>query len=101
MATRPLSTIVLGTAMILPGSVATAYEGGDEPAKGLPAPIAGAFQPPAEFAGDFGPYKSPLIFDDGRPVRDSAEWPGRRREILATWHGIMGPWPAAIERPRI
>jgi hypothetical protein len=68
---------------------------------GMPAPIASAFGPPPGFAGDFGAYKSPRIFDDGRPVRDAAEWPERRREILKTWHAIMGPWPPLIERPRV
>ncbi len=67
----------------------------------LPAPIRGAFAPPAEFAGQFGKYASPLKFDDGRPVRSPAEWPARRAEILAAWHREMGPWPRLLERPRV
>lgn len=59
------------------------------------------FRPSAEFANVFGPYKSPLDFHDGRPVKISAEWPQRRREILDYWHRIMGPWPALIEKPAI
>ena len=66
-----------------------------------PRPLAPAFRPPAEFRDDFGAYKSPLIFDDGRPVRDAADWRERREEILATWHGIMGAWPPLIERPKV
>ena len=44
--------------------------------------IAAAFKPPAEFADDFGAYRSPLKFDDGTPVRTAADWPRRRQEIL-------------------
>ncbi|MEO6811618.1 MAG: prolyl oligopeptidase family serine peptidase [Isosphaeraceae bacterium] len=68
---------------------------------GLPAAIAPAFQPPARFANDLGPYTSPLRFDDGRPVRDAADWQKRRQEILKTWHSAMGAWPTLIEHPEI
>ncbi len=56
---------------------------------------------PAEFAGQLFPDKSPLVFKDGSVVRTAADWPRRRAEILADWHGIMGAWPAVIEKPRI
>jgi hypothetical protein len=59
------------------------------------------FQPPAELADDYGEYPSPLKFYDGRAVKDAAGWQRRRREILATWHGIMGPWPPLIEEPKV
>jgi Prolyl oligopeptidase family len=72
-----------------------------QPAGELPAPIAHAFQPPPRFQGDLGPYKSPLIFDDGRAVRDAVAWQARRKEILASWHGFMGAWPPLIDRPRV
>ena len=81
---------------------------GDRPGRGrgeapddVPEALAPAFRPPAEFRGDFGAYRSPLVFDDGRPVRDAADWRERRQEILATWHGIMGAWPPLIERPKV
>jgi len=64
-------------------------------------PLERAFRPPPEFRSDLGSYKSPLAFDDGRAVRDAAGWRERRKEILATWHGIMGAWPPLIERPRV
>lgn len=67
----------------------------------LPAVIRGAFAPPAEWAGQLGKYASPLIWDDGRPVRSPAEWPARRAEILKAWHREMGPWPRLLERPRV
>jgi len=59
------------------------------------------FRPPPEFAGDFGPFKSPLRFHDGRPVKSAADWAERREEILRYWHKVMGPWPSLIEKPKI
>ncbi|MDB5318408.1 MAG: Acetyl xylan esterase [Phycisphaerales bacterium] len=63
--------------------------------------IAPYFAPPAEFAGKLGDYRSPLKFEDGSEVRDAKDWPRRRAEILAKWHGLMGPWPALIEKPKV
>ena len=59
------------------------------------------FHPPAEFAGDFGHFKSPLRFDDGRPVKTADDWRLRRAEILKTWHKLMGPWPPLVAKPTI
>ena len=59
------------------------------------------FQPPPEFAGKFGAYRSPLTFTDGKPVRSPDDWTRRRKEILATWHQRLGPWPPLVERPTI
>ena len=67
----------------------------------LPAAIASAFSPPAEFANDLGPYKSPLRFNDGRPVKAREDWQERRREILGYWHAVMGAWPDLLAEPRI
>lgn len=58
------------------------------------------FSPPAEIAGKFGDYRSPLKFEDGSVVRDAKNWPRRRAEILAKWTAVMGPWPEVIERPK-
>src|SRR5262249_25137024 len=58
-------------------------------------------QPPEEFAGKFGSYRSPLKFADGAVVKSAADWARRRDEILKTWHKRLGPWPALIERPAI
>jgi len=58
-------------------------------------------QAPSEYANDFGTYRSPLKFEDGKPVRDASDWARRRQEILKTWHELMGPWPPLIERPRV
>ncbi|HLX62703.1 MAG TPA: sialidase [Planctomycetota bacterium] len=59
------------------------------------------FSPPPEFANQFGAYSSQLKFYDGHPVKDAADWQNRRAEILAKWHGLMGPWPALLAKPRL
>jgi hypothetical protein len=66
-----------------------------------PAELAQFFVMPERYRSDFGTFRSPLLFDDGTPVRSAADWPRRRREILSTWQRMMGPWPALIARPRV
>lgn len=63
--------------------------------------IAPYFSPPAKFAGDFGEYRSPLVFDNGKRVRSAADWRKRRKEILDAWHKVMGAWPPLVEKPTI
>jgi dienelactone hydrolase len=58
-------------------------------------------QPPAEFAGKFGTYQSPLKFADGSLAKTPADWTRRRAEILKTWHQRLGAWPPLVERPTI
>ena len=58
-------------------------------------------QPPAEFAGQFGSYRSPLKFANGSTAKSPEEWARRRKEILATWHKRLGPWPPLVERPTV
>lgn len=67
----------------------------------LPRELAASFRPPAEFARDFGRYRSPLTFDDGTPVRTAKDWEKRRAELLKYWHAAMGAWPPVIEKPKI
>jgi dienelactone hydrolase len=67
----------------------------------LPAKLAPHFKPPAEYADDFGTYRSPLKFDDGTAVRTAEEWRKRRTEILTYWHAQMGEWPPLIEKPKV
>lgn len=83
------------TRIALPLLLATAALRAEEP----PAPIAEAFAPPAQLAGDLGTYRSPLMFADGRVARTPAEWAERRREILDDWRSRIGG-RALIERPR-
>jgi len=68
---------------------------------GIPDEIVPLFNPPVELQEDFGDYKSPLVFNDGRPVKNAVEWRERRREILKSWHDMMGGWPPLIEKPDI
>ena len=58
-------------------------------------------QPPAEFAGQFGSYRSPLKFANGSTAKSPEDWARRRKEILATWHKRLGPWPLLVERPAV
>jgi dienelactone hydrolase len=59
------------------------------------------FQPPPEFAGQLGKFRSPLLFHDGSAVKSADEWPRRREEILREWTELMGPWPKIIEKPKV
>ena len=59
------------------------------------------FQPPVEYAGTLGPYRSPLRFADGTLVKSPQDWTRRRQEILATWQRRLGGWPPLIERPAV
>jgi Dienelactone hydrolase family len=70
-------------------------------AEPLPKLLAPYFTPPAEFAGKYGDYKSPLRFADGSEVKTPDDWKRRRQEILKTWHGLLGPWPEPIDIPKV
>ncbi len=67
----------------------------------LPANIADAFEPPAEYKNDLGGYRSPLLFRDGGIVKTPEDWKRRRAEILKYWHEMLGAWPALLEKPGI
>lgn len=58
--------------------------------------IAPYFAMPDQFKDQYGPYRSPLKFYDGREVKNPADWKKRRLEILDRWNGLMGKWPALI-----
>jgi dienelactone hydrolase len=76
----------------------------EEPNRGQDAlweKLAPFVQPPEEFAGQFGPYRSPLEFADGARVQSPQDWARRRAEILKTWHERLGPWPPLLERPEV
>ena len=59
------------------------------------------FHAPAEYADDFGNYRSPLDRSDGKRVTSRAEWQQRRQQILSEWHELLGPWPPLLKKPRI
>lgn len=58
-------------------------------------------EPPEEFKGKFGEYRSVMTFDDGTPVKTKEDWARRREEIRTYWHGVMGEWPPLVEKPRM
>ncbi len=86
---------------LLAAAVVIAPAGSAAPTGEPPASIAKYFRPPPELEKDFGSHRSPLLFDDGSPVRTPADWMRRRGELLTYWHGQMGAWPPLIERPRL
>ena len=86
--------------VVLAASVGSAAERNGEGAA-VWERIAPFFSPPAELADDFGEYRSPLKFYDGRAVRTPDDWQLRRSEILGRWHQMMGEWPPLIETPHI
>src|SRR5947207_2882540 len=73
----------------------------DDSPDALGRKLAPHFQPPPELANDFGAYKSPLVFDDGRKVKTAADWQLRRKEIRKTWDNALGAWPPLVEKPTI
>jgi len=74
---------------------------GEEPAsrESLQQLLAKYYKPPAEFAGKFGEYRSPLLFADKRRVQSPEDWKLRRSEILKLWQKRLGEWPPLVEKP--
>ena len=67
---------------------------------GHPVDLTPYCKPPQRWAGEYGPYRSPLVFDDGTKVKDASQWPERREEIRSRWESLMGKWPDPISDPR-
>ena len=67
----------------------------DEPAADLWKKLEPFCQPPVEFAGQLGPYRSPLVFADGSRVKTPEDWVRRRAEIVKTLARSAGPLAAA------
>jgi hypothetical protein len=59
------------------------------------------FSPPSHLSDNYGSYRSPLKFYDGRIVETNNDWIERRGEILGKWHKMMGTWPPLIERQEL
>jgi dienelactone hydrolase len=87
----------VGTQADMPAAPAT---GDDKRAAEIWSQLKPYFAPPPEFQ-DFGPYRSPLKFVDGRPVKDASDWQQRRQEILAEWHNWLGRWPELLDKPEV
>jgi hypothetical protein len=54
------------------------------------------FSPPEEFENEFGEFRSPLKFYNGKEVYSAKDWKKRRKEIISRWHEKMGEWPDLI-----
>ena len=91
-------TVILAAVCLAPNAFAQTSAAETDPRWAASAPL---FEPPAEFAGRFGKYRSPLIFADGSPVNSAADWPRRRQEILDRWHDLLGPWPPLLAQPKL
>jgi len=63
--------------------------------------IAPYFNPPKEWRGKLGKYRSPLRFKDGSRVKTAVDWARRRSEILKDWQDLLGQWPALITKPKV
>jgi dienelactone hydrolase family protein len=102
MLCRPLLLSVVGLITALSETNSTAAEQGTkEDASSNWSKIESFFKPPSQFAGNYGKFRSPLKFNDGREVKNAADWQRRRAEILATWHGLMGKWPKILEDQKL
>lgn len=59
------------------------------------------FSSPRQYANNFGNYRSPLKFYNGKTVRTHADWQLRRKEILDHWENKLGHWPPLIANPEV
>jgi len=66
-----------------------------------PAALAPFFRPPADVKLSPQRYRSPLLFDDGTPVRTPEEWLRRREQIRRYWLKLLGETPPLLDRPQI
>lgn len=102
-AAKRLPSICLGAILTLLAGLPAAWAQTDR-VQTPPVPwdvIAPYFSPPQEWAQQYGDYRSPLVFEDGTPVRTAEDWARRRQEILETWHALLGPWPPLITEPEV
>lgn len=100
---RRLRKLVESLAIVLVLAAGITATHAQEPAarEALWKKLAPYAQPPEEFAGKFGPYRSPLKFADNSLAKTPAEWARRRDEIQKTWHKRLGPWPPMVEKPTV
>ena len=64
-----------------------------------PPSLASFFECPNNLRSKMGDYHSPLDWKNGSVVSTPQQWQKRRKEILDTWHKIMGPWPELFTKP--
>ena len=59
--------------------------------------ISDYFSPPPKFKDQYGGFRSPLKFYNGREVGTVKDWEKRRTEILERWNSMMGKWPDLLK----
>jgi dienelactone hydrolase len=90
------------TTSSIPLGLSTAASADDaSPAAALWRRLEKYTQPPAEFAGKLGDYRSPLKLADGGAVKTPDDWSKRRQELLDLWHRRLGAWPTLVDRPAV
>lgn len=102
---RSLRDVLFAVALLMPCFLlvepATPDETGGRTAESLAKHLAPYYQPPAEWAGKFGEYRSPLRKIGGGEVSDAGEWPARRQELAELWQRRLGAWPPLLKRPQV
>ena len=81
-----------GTETVTKGSTAA-----QDDSEGIWPKISPFFTPPEAFKNQYGEFRSPLKFYNGRPVNSAADWSARRKEILDQWTQMMGKWPPFLK----
>ena len=59
------------------------------------------FEPPAEYAEQFGEYRSPLIDREGIRITRPEEWDTHREALRREWHQKLGEWPEVNKDPEV
>ena len=58
------------------------------------------FIPPDSLKEHFGDFRSPLIFNNGKPVRTAKQWKKRKTEIKADWKDYLGKWSELYKKQK-
>lgn len=59
------------------------------------------FAPPSKYKDVYGDFRSPLVFYDGKEVKNKRQWRKRRKEIRSQWMSMMGEWPDLMKKQKM
>ncbi|GAA5220242.1 prolyl oligopeptidase family serine peptidase [Membranihabitans marinus] len=59
------------------------------------------FAPPSKYKDVYGDFRSPLVFYDGKEVKNKGQWRKRRKEIRSQWMSMMGEWPDLMKKQKM
>ena len=59
------------------------------------------FAPPTKYRAQYGSYRSPLKFYNGKEVKTAKDWERRRKEIKDQWMKMMGAWPPLLTEQKM